>query len=111
MAGIMQTDAQVHHLLNMLLIMGDEQLSMLHEKPVVSPVTGMPYRDYDPVIYGKHIKKSRLLAHESHINAVMMAIKPGILMICCKKYNQKMISDYFEQVKNRDIKKGNSWLS
>lgn len=72
----------------MLLEVGDDQLNFLYDKNVISPITGKPLTDYECVKEHQHFKKSHIMIHQEHVNAVMMAIKPGICSIWCQKYNK-----------------------
>ena len=91
-------------MLNMLLIMGDTQMQMLSDQPIISPVTGRPLSDYKNLTQNMHIIESQIFTHRRHIDAAMNAIKPGICSIFCQKFTKEMIYEYLQQIKYRDIR-------
>lgn len=87
----------------MMLIIGDNQLCKLQDKQLISGVTGQELSKYQTFTTSSHLKKSFILQHEDHINAIMQEIKPGLLSICTKKYNQDILYKYFYSVKFKDV--------
>ena len=90
------TDVATHDLINKLLLIGDEQLSNLKNKPFKSPVTGQPLNMYEQVRHNNHFRKEKLIQHEYHIHAVMDAIKPGLCAIFTKKFTKEMMYQYLK---------------
>lgn len=75
----------------------------MREKPIITPVTGLPLINYEPTKQNNYVRNDRLIHHENQINAVMLAIKPGILNICFSKYSKEQMIDYLIKIKNKDV--------
>ena len=89
--NICKVERKVYDLVQMLLEVGDDQLRMLQNQNIMSPLTGLPLSSYEPVRHNKHYKATHIVLHQDQINAVMMAIKPGYFNIYCKKYSNYLI--------------------
>ena len=79
----MQVDERVRKLLHLMLIIGDEQLGRMRDKPVISPITGKPLSEYKNLTSNRHLTESNFKLHQQHIDAIMMTIKPGVCSIVC----------------------------
>ena len=101
--NVLRLEQIVHDLVFMLLEVGDDQLSELQAKDVVSPLTGKPLSSYEPVKDKQQFKKTHIMIHQDHINTVMMAIKPGYLRIYCQKYSKEMVLNYLSRVRSTDV--------
>ena len=54
-----------------MLGVGDDQLTHLRDKPIISPVTGKPLINNSPLKYNSYIRTDQIIEHEDQINAVM----------------------------------------
>jgi len=86
-----------------MLGVGDDQLTHLRDKPIISPVTGKPLINYSPLKYNSYIRTDRIIEHEDQINAVMQAIKPGLCSICFRKYSKELVIEYLLILKDKDV--------
>lgn len=46
---LLQLDESVRNLVELLLFTGDDELNILRDRPLISPVTGQPLANYEPV--------------------------------------------------------------
>ena len=102
-SNLVKMDALIRELVDTLLTVGDDQLALLRERPIVSPVTGKPLMSYETVRTNSHYRPHRIVAHERQVNSVMMAIKPGYCNVCCQKFNKDQIIKYILSIKNKDV--------
>ena len=48
----------------------------------------------------KLVKDSNIISHSENVNAVMLAIKPGVCSILAKKFSKEMVYNYLHGVKH-----------
>lgn len=72
----------------------------MHDKPLLSAVTGMPFKKYQPVKKNQHFIPDKVTHHENLIHITMAAIKPGYCNILFMEYEKKRILDYMVKIRN-----------
>ena len=108
---ISNIEEKVESLVEMLLELGDEQLQVLRQnKNLRSPLTGRSLNNYDPVKENQRFKHDYIITHRAHVNAVMLAIKPGFIKSFChflysyfQPYNKPTIYQYLKKIRNTDV--------
>jgi len=50
-----------------------------------------------------HLKKSCILTQEEQINAVMLAMKPGLCNIFFQKYDMDRVLNYINKIKAKNV--------
>lgn len=98
---VVEMDKCIRMLVHQLLCIGDDQLAHFRDKPIISPVSGKPLLNYHPFRFNSYIRSDRILEHELQINAVMLAIKPGLFNICFRKYSKEIVMKYLLKIKNK----------
>ena len=86
---LVKLDQSVNSLVEFLLFTGDDELTTLRDKPLISPVTGQPLASYEPVRVSQHLRSDKIIHHHDQVNAVMLAIKPGLCNVCLSRYTKQ----------------------
>ena len=90
-------------LVNRLLIMGDEQLQLLRDQPIISPVTGKLLSSYRNLTSNSILQEGEIVTHRRMVDSVLLAIKPGLCAIYCSSFTKQMIYDYLKEIKYKNI--------
>lgn len=98
-----QIDQIVYKLINRILIEGDDQLHDLRDRPIISPVTGKPLINYQPVRLNRYFIPNKIMKHEQMVNSVAFAIKPGYCSVMCQKFTREQIVNYLLKVKSKNV--------